>query len=357
MSIAIPTAPTCSPDFKERILKFKCQKIELPVNRPNKRTDTMTKQKSIVVAVAGATLFAGSLARAQSFGYSADDLVVNFRNTASITASDLEVNLGPVSAIAALQSTKIVVPASLVQSVYGGSPSASTPIGFSATAADASGTTGTIWLTRADPTPGTDPTNYYSAQQVFSAQNLVAARIANIGAGADAGTILAQGQATVPGGTTGDSYQAQAEESSAQEAQSIINFAGDENIGPTKGSTIETIQNGGGAVYAALWEVPVAGTPDTYLGYFTFSASGEVDFTPASVVSQPPATLVIVPNGTNGVQVLWSATGTSTLQQNSNLAVTAGWTNSTYSVSTSKGTNSVTIAPATGNLFFRLSGQ
>jgi hypothetical protein len=317
----------------------------------------MMKQELILIAVAGASLFAVSQAPAQSFGYTADDLLLNFRNTASITADDLEVNLGPISAVAALQGTTIAVPASLVQNVYGGVPSASLPIGFSAAAADASGTTGTLWLTRADSTPGAAPATD-SAQQLYSAQNLVAARIANIGAGANAGTILAQGQAIVAGATTGDSYQAQAEQSSAAEAQSIVNYAGDENIAASKGGNIEIVQNGGGTVYAALWEVPVTGTPDTYLGYFTFNANGEVDYTSAiGAVSVPPTTLSIVPNGPNSVKVLWPNTGAYTLQQNSDVHATAGWITSGYAVSTSNGTNSATISPATGNLFFRLANQ
>jgi hypothetical protein len=315
----------------------------------------MMKQKSIMIALAGAALLAAAQARAQSFGYSADDLLLNFRDTASITANDLEVNLGPISALAAFQGTKTVVPASLVQSVYG-LPSASVPIGFSAAAADASGTTGTLWLTRADSTPGTTPTTV-SGQQEFSAQNLVAARIANIGDGANGGTILAQGEATVPGATSGDSYQAQAEQSTAVEAQLIVNYAGDENIAPSKGSSIESVQNGGGPVYEALWEVPVVGTPDTYLGYFTFQPSGEVDYTSASVVTVPPQSLVIAINGPNSVQVLWPNTGNYTLQQSSDLSVQAGWSRSSYAVSTSNGTNSITVTPATGNLFFRLANQ
>jgi hypothetical protein len=315
----------------------------------------MIKHKSIMIAVAGASLLAASQSRAQSFGYSADDLLLNFRDAASITANDLEVNLGPISAIAAAQGTEMVVSASLVQSVYG-IPSASVPIGFSAAAADASGTTGTLWLTRADSTPGSTPAPA-SGQQEYSAQNLVAARIANIGAGANGGTILAQGEAIVTGATSGDSYQAQAEQSSAQEAQSIVNYAGDENIAASKGSNIESIQSGGGAVYAALWEVPVTGTADTYLGYFTFNTSGEVDYTPASVVSQPPATLSIVPNGPNSVQILWPNTGNYTLQQNSDISATASWITSGFTVSTSNGTNSITVTPTTGNLFFRLANQ
>jgi hypothetical protein len=317
----------------------------------------MTNQKTMSIVAAGASLLAVSQARAQSFNYAADDLILNFRNTASITDVDLEVNLGPISDFAQFDSTTMVVPASLIQSVYG-APSDSLPIGFSAAAADASGTTGTLWLTRADPTPGTIPSNYYSAQQVFTAQNLVAARIANIGTGANGGTIVSSTPvaATVPGATTGDSYQAQAEQSSAQEAQSIINFASDESIAPTKGSNIESVQSGSGPVYEALWEVPVAGTPDTYLGYFTFLPTGEVDYTSAKVVAQPPAVLSIAPFGTGSVQITWPNINSLTLEQNADISDTAGWIKSQFGLGSSNGTNTV-IAPATGNLFFRLSSQ
>ena len=64
--------------------------------------------------------------------------------------------------------------------------------------------------------------------------------------------------------------------------------------------------------------------------------------------------LVIVPNGANSVKVLWPNTGTFVLQQNSNIAVPSGWSTSGYSISTANGTNSITITPPTGNLFFRL---
>jgi hypothetical protein len=315
----------------------------------------MINQKSIIIAVAGAALLGSPQARAQSFGYSADDLLLNFRNTSSITANDLEVNLGPISDLAAFQGTKVVVPASVVQNVYG-TPSASTPVGLSAAAADAPGTTGTLWLTRAGAAPGSAPATV-SAQQVFDAQNLVAARINNIGLAANAGTVLAQGEATVPGGTSGDSYQAQAEQSSAEEAQSIINFAGDENIADSKGGNIESVQTGAVPIYEALWEVPVSGTPDTYLGYFTFNASGEVDYTSASVVTVPPISLSVTLTGPSTVEVLWPNVGTYALQQKSGDLATAKWAQSAYSVSTSNGTNSITITPAAGNMFFRLINQ
>ena len=64
--------------------------------------------------------------------------------------------------------------------------------------------------------------------------------------------------------------------------------------------------------------------------------------------------LIITQSG-NSVIVSWPNTGSYTLQQNNNLAAPGGWSTSGYSISTSNGTNSVTITPPTGNLFFRLS--
>lgn len=65
--------------------------------------------------------------------------------------------------------------------------------------------------------------------------------------------------------------------------------------------------------------------------------------------------LMILPNGPNSVKVLWPdpATNGYTLQQNSNLA-NGAWTTSGYSITSANGTNSITITPPAGNLFFRL---
>jgi hypothetical protein len=62
--------------------------------------------------------------------------------------------------------------------------------------------------------------------------------------------------------------------------------------------------------------------------------------------------LHITPAG-NGVIVSWADTGSYTLQTNGNLGTT-NWIAYGGSVSTANGTNSVTISPARGNLFFRL---
>ncbi|HEV2434998.1 MAG TPA: hypothetical protein VG077_03295 [Verrucomicrobiae bacterium] len=73
-----------------------------------------------------------------------------------------------------------------------------------------------------------------------------------------------------------------------------------------------------------------------------------------SVVQTPGLPNLIITHSGNSVIVSWPNTGSYTLQQNSNLATPAGWTTSGYSINTANGTNSVTIAPPTGNLFFRL---
>ena len=73
-----------------------------------------------------------------------------------------------------------------------------------------------------------------------------------------------------------------------------------------------------------------------------------------SVVQTPGLPNLTVAQSGNSVIVSWPNTGSYTLQQNSNLVTPAGWTTSGFSVTTVNGTNSVTITPPTGDLFFRL---
>jgi hypothetical protein len=74
---------------------------------------------------------------------------------------------------------------------------------------------------------------------------------------------------------------------------------------------------------------------------------------------QTPGTpnLTITFVGPDSVIVSWPNTGSYTLQQNSNLAVSAGWATSGYTVTTNSpaGTNSINLTPPAGNLFFRLA--
>jgi hypothetical protein len=76
-----------------------------------------------------------------------------------------------------------------------------------------------------------------------------------------------------------------------------------------------------------------------------------------SVVQTPGVpNLTITFVGPNSVVVSWPNTGNYTLQQNSNLAAPAAWATSGYPVTTNaNGTNSITITPPTGSLFFRLA--
>jgi hypothetical protein len=76
-----------------------------------------------------------------------------------------------------------------------------------------------------------------------------------------------------------------------------------------------------------------------------------------SVVQIAGAPTLTVTHSANSVTVSWPNTGNYTLQQNNNLAAATGWATSGFAVSTNSpaGTNSITITPPTGNLFFRLA--
>jgi hypothetical protein len=63
--------------------------------------------------------------------------------------------------------------------------------------------------------------------------------------------------------------------------------------------------------------------------------------------------LAITVSKPNSVAVSWPTNGSYTLQQTSNLA-DGVWSFSAYAVTTADGTNSITIRPPTGNLYFRL---
>jgi uncharacterized repeat protein (TIGR01451 family) len=83
---------------------------------------------------------------------------------------------------------------------------------------------------------------------------------------------------------------------------------------------------------------------DTYLNSAVYMMTG--------IVAKADLSLSIAHVGNSAV-VFWPNIGSYTLQQNSNLA-TGSWTTSGYSISTANGTNSITISPPVGSLFFRL---
>jgi hypothetical protein len=118
------------------------------------------------------------------------------------------------------------------------------------------------------------------------------------------------------------------------------------------------IAGGGGTSTGGTYQVTgTIGQPDAS-GAMTggqYSVTGGF-WSLISVVQMPGVpNLLIVPNGANSVKILWPdpATNSFTLQQNGNLA-TANWVTSGYAITTASGTNSITITPPTGNLFFRL---
>ena len=72
------------------------------------------------------------------------------------------------------------------------------------------------------------------------------------------------------------------------------------------------------------------------------------------LISTPGLPDLIINRSGNSVTVSWPATGTYTLQQNGNIGQPANWITSGYTITTSNGTNSITVTPPAGNLFFRL---
>ena len=72
------------------------------------------------------------------------------------------------------------------------------------------------------------------------------------------------------------------------------------------------------------------------------------------LVLSPPPNLAIALAAPDSVIVSWPGPNDYPLQQNSNLS-TGSWATSTNTISTTNGTNSITITSPTGTLFFRLS--
>jgi hypothetical protein len=258
-----------------------------PFTGPKTVRDTMNKQKSIMIAVAGATVLAVSQGQAQ-INYNGDDLLLNFRDNAhvlnsggtavAISGNDLEVDLGNINTFlstAPAGASETVVSSGLVTGAFA-APSSTAPIGMSASAGDDN--TSVLWLSRTIAGPTLSPPAVISAQQVSQGTTVTA--IDNIGAGATAGTSDGVGAALVAAATSGNSYQAQGEQNTSLAGVQVINFGSSQNVNGTPPKLIEGTQNGTGNIYEALWEVPQLGDgSDTYLGYFTFQTDGEVDFT------------------------------------------------------------------------------
>jgi len=117
------------------------------------------------------------------------------------------------------------------------------------------------------------------------------------------------------------------------------------------------ISGGGGTSTGATYQVTgTIGQPDAGVAMSggNYSLTGGFWSLIAVVQTAGLPSLTITHSG-GSVIVSWPNTGSYTLQQNSNLATTGGWSTSGYSISISNGTNSITITSPAGNLFFRLS--
>jgi hypothetical protein len=117
------------------------------------------------------------------------------------------------------------------------------------------------------------------------------------------------------------------------------------------------IAGGGGTSTGATYQVTgTIGQPDAS-GAMTggnYSLTGGFWSLISVVQTAGLPNLVISFAGPSSVVVSWPNTASCTLQCNDNLANAAGWNPCGVSVNTANGTNSVTITPPAGNLFFRL---
>jgi hypothetical protein len=280
----------------------------------------MNKKQTIMLAVASASLIAASQAQAQIATYNDNDLLLNFRNSSADSGSDVEVDLGNIgSFLTTVGSGNTVVldsgtgyntstfttqftGASLISTVGGSGQTDASEIGFSAGAENLSGTaspsTGlnTLWLTR-QITPSQESTGgTASFQGSAAAQNKTAQDIADIGfeasSGGDGTVLTGAANAGVVLDSDTLSYHTLA---STTASPDVISYNG--SVTGTGTSPIEATPSSG-AVYEALWEVPVSGAgSDTYEGFFTFNQNGEVDFTEVSAVPEPSTYALLAATG------------------------------------------------------------
>ena len=116
------------------------------------------------------------------------------------------------------------------------------------------------------------------------------------------------------------------------------------------------IAGGGGVSTGGTYQVSgTIGQPDASVAISggQYSVTGGFWSIVSVVQTAGVPNLLIVPNGPDSVKILWDATGSYALLQSANLA-SAIWTTNTSPVTTLNGTNSITVTPPAGNLFFRL---
>ena len=116
-----------------------------------------------------------------------------------------------------------------------------------------------------------------------------------------------------------------------------------------------TIDGGGGTSTGGVYAVSgTIGQPDAgAMSGGNYTLEGGFWSLIAVVQTAGLPNLVITFVGPNSVVVSWPNTGSYTLQTNNNLN-TSNWLGYGGTINTVNGTNSVTVTPPTGNLFFRL---
>jgi hypothetical protein len=110
----------------------------------------------------------------------------------------------------------------------------------------------------------------------------------------------------------------------------------------------------GGSIYSVSGTI---GQPDASgaLTGGSYSVTGGF-WSMLGVAPTPGAPALAISHAGGSVVVSWpSSPAGFTLQQNANLAAPNNWTASSYAITTANGTNSITITPLAGNLFFRLA--
>jgi hypothetical protein len=113
------------------------------------------------------------------------------------------------------------------------------------------------------------------------------------------------------------------------------------------GNTGTNDGTGNNALFNLPYAVAVDGAGHLYVGD---TVNGTIR--QGRIAAVPNLTVVLT--ATNSVVVSWPNLGSYTLQSNSDLTTT-NWAGYGGAVSTVNGTNSVTLSPPSGNLFFRLT--
>ncbi len=117
------------------------------------------------------------------------------------------------------------------------------------------------------------------------------------------------------------------------------------------------VSGGGGTSTGGVYSVSgTLGQPDagSAMSGGQYSVTGGF-WSLIAVVQTPGLPNLSIEHSGTSVIVSWPNTASSMLQTNSNLASASGWTAYAGTVNTANGTNSITLSPPTGRLFFRLS--